>query len=448
MATIWRLHRLQHPRAPLWLLGALSLLSLGARLFYLDKPYNANSHRSALIFDEQYYVNAARVILGIHPPAGNTYAQAALFHDPNAEHPPLAKLIIAGTIKLFGDNPWGWRVAPVIFGSAAILLIFWLVRSAGGGAWIALGAASLMAVDNLLLIHGRIATLDIFFLTFMLLAVALYLRGHPLLAGVALGVGLCMKLVTVDVIFMLVLYELARVLMRNASDVRSRVAIARERAVPLAVLVGTGAVTYLGVLFALDVWVAPIGGPGDCATVAGGFHNPIVHTLFMLCFSGKLTSPAGPAGIASYPWQWLLNQVPIDYYSQTGNVLSGGKVVASHAVVSFQGEMNPAIIFLALPAIGIAMQMAWQRRDALSLLSVAWFLGTFVPFVIAAAPLGAFGNRTSYLYYMVAVLPAVFIAAAELFKRGWLPRGALLGYVAILGYWFVTLYPIRTWTGT
>jgi len=426
----------------------VSLFSLGARLFYLDKPYDSETHTSGLIFDEQYYVNAARVILGIHPPAGSSYAQAALFHDPNAEHPPLAKLIIAGTIKLFGDNPWGWRIAPVIFGTIAVLAMYWLVRSARGSAWIALGAATLMSVDNLFLLHGRIATLDIFFVTFMIVAVALYLNGRPLWAGIALGVGLCMKLPAIDVVFVLALLELGRVFFRHKDEARSRAQIARARVIPLLLLIGAGVVTYLGLLFVLDLVADPVGGPGACPTVASGFHNPIVHTYFMLCFSGKLTSPAGPTGIASYPWQWLLNQAPIDYYTVSSNVLSAGKVVGTHTVISFQGEMNPAIVFLALPALGLAIQTAWQRRDTFSMLCVVWFLGTFVPFTIAAAPLGSFGGRTSYLYYMVAVLPAIFMSVAYFFSRGWLSRAAVLGYAAITGYWFVTLYPIRTWTGT
>jgi hypothetical protein len=371
-----------------------------------------------------------------------------LFHDPNAEHPPLGKLIIAGTIKLFGDNAWGWRIAPVIFSIAAILAMYWVVRSARGGSWLALGAATLMAVDNLLLVQGRIATLDIFYLTFMLVTVALYLRGQALLAGVALGVGLCMKLVAVDAAILLVLFEAGRVLLRHRDEVRRRVQIARSRLVPLAKLIGAGLVTYLSLLFVLDLIAAPIGGPGSCATVPSGFHNPILHTNFMLCYAGKLTSPGGPMGIASYPWQWLLNMSTIDYYTLASNVVSGGKVISTHPIVKFAGEMNPAIIFLALPALGLAVHTWWRDRDAFSLLSIAWFMGTFVPFVLAAAPLGSFGNRTSYLYYMVAVLPAVYMSVAQLWSRRWLPAAALLGYIAIVGYWFVELYPIRSWSGT
>lgn len=439
-------HR-RHPRAPLALLGVVSLFSLGARLWYLAKPADAKTGVSSLIFDEAYYVNAARVILGIHPSAGAAYAGAVLGHDPTAEHPPLAKLLIAGSMKVLGDNAWGWRIFPVIFGSIAILAIYWLVRSARGSSWLALGAAALMAVDTLLLIHGRIATLDIFVVTFMLVAVALYLSGHPLFAGITVGVGLCTKLVAVDVVFVIALLEIGRVILDDSGSWRGRLALARVRAIPFLTTTGVGALTYLTVLFGLDLIAAPIGGAGSCATVPSGFHNPLQHTNFMLCYAGKLTSPGGPAGIASYPWQWLLNLQPIDYFTVAGNIVNNGKVVSTHPIVSFHGEMNPAIIFLALPALALALWSAWKRRDTFSLLCVAWFLGTFLPFVVAAAPIGGYGNRISYIYYMVIVMPAVYMAVAQLFSRQWLPRAALLGYVAILGYWFVTLYPFQTWSG-
>jgi hypothetical protein len=116
-------------------------------------------------------------------------------------------------------------------------------------------------------------------------------------------------------------------------------------------------------------------------------------------------------------------------------------------VVAFQGLMNPAIILLALPALFLAVHTARRDRDDLSLFAVAWFLGTFIPFLVAAAPLGSFGNRISYLYYMVIVLPAVYLAVARLLSHPGLPRAVLAGYVCILGYWFEALYPFRTWSG-
>ena len=186
-----------HPRAPLIALALILLYSLGARVFYLGEPCSSpcltgSSH--TLIFDEAYYVNAARVIDGIHPPAGDPYADAPLHKDPNAEHPQLAKLIIAAGIELFGDDPWGWRIGSVLFGLIAILAMYALVRSARGSPWLAVGASGVMALDNLMLVSSRIATLDVYFVAMALVAAVFYVRGWALASGIALGVASCMKL--------------------------------------------------------------------------------------------------------------------------------------------------------------------------------------------------------------------------------------------------------------
>ena len=57
---------------------------------------------------------------------------------------------------------------------------------------------------------------------------------------------------------------------------------------------------------------------------------------------------------------------------------------------------------------------------------MAWFAGTWLPF----AALSLLFQRTSYLYYMVIVMPGLYLAAARLFC---LPRDPALGAVALHG---------------
>ena len=102
----------------LWLLLVASLL---LRLLSIGRP------DGGLIFDERYYVNAARVILSI-PPGQNTYTDRPLGLDPNTEHPPLAKLMVAGSMRLLGDGPLGWRLPSVLFGTPSILLLYGVAR--------------------------------------------------------------------------------------------------------------------------------------------------------------------------------------------------------------------------------------------------------------------------------------------------------------------------------
>ncbi len=116
--------------------------------------------------------------------------------------------------------------------------MFVLVRSAGGGRWTALGAAALMAADNLLIVHGRIGTLDIYALAAMVWGAALYLRRRPLLAGVVLGIGACMKLVAAYVLLVIVVLEALRWLDSRGAALR--------RVSHLAQTVAASAVSFFG----------------------------------------------------------------------------------------------------------------------------------------------------------------------------------------------------------
>ena len=417
------------------------LYALGARVLDLGEPCSTpcrgpNTH--TLIFDESYYVNAARVIDGIRPPSGVPYAGAPLHDDPNAEHPQLAKLIMAVTIKLFGDDPWGWRFGSILFGLIALVAMYALVRAARGSPWLAVGATAVMALDNLALLHGRIATLDIYFLAMTLIAATLYLRDRPWLAGAALGVGACMKLVALAVLPVFVLLELFTVLWARGQTPGWRATL-RARGKPFAILVLVAAAALLLGVWVMDLAV-PAYDPGTHTVYSG---SPFTHIGHMLSVANQLKAIPNATGISSTPWQWLVNQAPIPYAKVAVNSVAGGKIVASRAVFDARGEVNPFIIFLAIPALFTGLAAAWYERDRVAALGAAWCVGTFLVFVIQADGF----DRISYLYYMLLVLPGVYILAARLFSPGRVPRAATLGWAVALVYGFIELYPIRSLSG-
>lgn len=432
---------LAHPRAPLVALLVILALSVLARVLFIGRPCS-NPCRTgpdhALIFDEAYYVNAARVIAGIQPAAGQTYAGTPLHKDPNAEHPQLAKLIMAWGIEAFGDNPWGWRIGSILFGLLGIVAMYLLVRAARGSPWLAVGAAGVMALDNLMLVHGRIATLDIYAVSLMILAAAFYLRRDPILAGVVLGISSCMKLPGLFLIAALIVYEAIHVAWAWRPRGGRRAAL-RSSGIPLSITTVTAIVTLVLGVWVLDL-VVPAYDPGTRVTYAG---SPFTHIGHMLSYAERLKATPDATGISSTPWQWLVNEKPIPYSRVAVNSVSGGKIVASRAVFNARGEINPFIIFLAIPALIAAIAAAWYERDELAAIGVAWCVGTFVPLAVQAVLL----NRISYLYYMLIVLPGIYLIAVRMFSPSRIPRAATIGWVLALLYGFYDLYPVRSISG-
>lgn len=418
-------------------LAVLAIYSVYSRIFALDAPCShpcRPPNGAGLIFDERYYVNAARVMLGWHVPPDAPYANAPAGSDPNSEHPPLAKLIMAAGMKIFGDGPLGWRIGSIIAGTVAVLAMFALVRAARGGRGLALGAAAVMALDNLAMVHGRIGTLDIYALAFVLVAAALYLHNHPVLAGVVLGVGGCSKLIAWYLVFVLLLFEAGRVLIKAPSGGNGISAGLRQALKRQGMFLGVAVATYFALLAALDAIVRPFD-PNRNVYLANVFS----HTWHMFQFASQQRSPHGPQGIASYPWEWLIDRKEIDYYTVTHNTLSGGTVISRHAVIAFRGAINPFLLFVAVPALAASLARVRSSVDDVDLLAVAWFAGMYLPLLAQVV----LDDRTSYLYYMLIVLPGVYLAAARMFSRG-LPRAATVGWGIALLAGFAAQYPIRT----
>ncbi len=401
--------------APL-ILALLILLSFFFRVVWLDKP------EGALIFDEKYYVNAARVILGLPVPEGDPYRDARRGLDPNSEHPPGAKLIMAASMRLLGDNAWGWRAASVIFGTLSIPFVYGIARRAGGGKGLALTATFLYAFDNLVFVHARIGVLDVFLVAFLLAGVYAYLSGHPILAGLAIVAATLCKIGGLYGLGALVAYEGLRV-------VRDRLATGRWAVRPLRPL----AITL--VVFAVSFpWLL-----GTLDTFWSSYKNPVDHVRHIFSYGFALTRPAGPQGQESDPWQWLLNDVEMTYLRTDVQELENGQVKATRPIVFFRGAMNPYIVGIVPLAIGYAAYAAWRFRTDGAFLALALFVAAYAPFWPAAL----LAHRISYIFYFLPAIPAVALAAAQFLHAPQTPRLVRWAFLGAVLLGFYGYFPFR-----
>jgi hypothetical protein len=178
-----------------------------------------------------------------------------------------------------------------------------------------------------------------------------------------------------------------------------------------------------------------------CDPIFGLFPNPFAHIAYMVRFdlqTGALYQAAHSIwahGLNSSAWDWLINAKALHYYTAYSTLHPGT------VAIDFRGEMNPFIIFLAVPVIGAALAEAWRGRDTLAILIIAWFAGTFVPFLP-----GSFVHA-GFIYFMLIVLPAVYLGVARLLSGRYLPLWLTAAYVPALLYGAWMLYPFKTWAG-
>lgn len=401
-------------------LALLLIAALVVRILWLTTP------QGSLIFDETYYVNAARVLLGWTVPTGAPYADAPIGLDPNTEHPPLGKLLIALSMAAFGDNGLGWRLPSVIAGMVALAAVYKIVRSAGESARLALLVIGFVAFDNLMLVHSRIGTLDILVLAPILVGAWLALRGRWAAAGAATGIGMLMKLTALYGLLALLIMLALALLATWHRQRRLRLSDLQ----PTVVMLIAFSIVTIGGLWLLDLRFS-------------SYANPIEHLRRMIEYGANLArGVAGPGscpGNDSSPLQWLVNQCQMSYLRVDVTVSAGDKVLSINPTIDFRGAMNPVLIGSLPVAFLFTGWLAWKRRNRLAGWTMVWAAANYLPYLALALT----SSRVMYIYYFLPVVPSLAIGVALLLLRSGLPRVVAWGYVAVYVVGFLAYFPFR-----
>lgn len=348
------------------------------------------------LFDEIHYVPDARSII-----AGNGTLRP--------EHPPLAKLFIVSGMRLFGDNPLGWRFFSVIFGTISLILFYFICRRLAMSPRASLLATFLLALDDMTFVQASVAMLDVYSLTFMLAAFLLYLKGGYIASGVSVALSALAKLFGVLAFIAIGLHW---------------VFTGRPR--PqwfLASLVLSGVFFFLFmIMFDFFVW--------------GKVLNPLNQVSYMLSAGSSLTFHTVTHEAASRPWTWVLYPLIMAYW------------YVPHYMVA----ISFTIWALLIPA-AVYMFFKARRGDNASIFGLAWFAGTYLVWI----PLSFITDRISFLYYFYPTVGAICVGLGlglsqlmDFIKSSPLPRRRRLGglvptYLALHVVVFLILAPLTSW---
>lgn len=148
------------------------MFSLSIRAYRINEPNH-------YYFDEVYHAVTAKAYANNNPDAYDPYASA-----PEAGtafdwlHPPLAKLIQAGSINIIGDNSVGWRLPSLLLGTAIIPAVF-ILAFIIFGPLVAIFSSTIIAFENLSFVMSRITMNDVFITFFSICSFifcALYIK--------------------------------------------------------------------------------------------------------------------------------------------------------------------------------------------------------------------------------------------------------------------------------
>jgi predicted membrane-bound dolichyl-phosphate-mannose-protein mannosyltransferase len=165
---------------------AVILFASGTRFYNLNNP---PKH----YFDEVYHAFTAQEMLH-----GVTYAWE--WWNPNPKdyayewtHPPLAKELMALSMKFLGETAFAWRFPGALLGTLSVIMIFFIAKEIFKDDLLALLSSAIFALDGLPLTLSRIGMNDSYVLFFSLACVYSYLKNKNLLASIFLGLSLASK---------------------------------------------------------------------------------------------------------------------------------------------------------------------------------------------------------------------------------------------------------------
>jgi 4-amino-4-deoxy-L-arabinose transferase-like glycosyltransferase len=242
------------------------------------------------------------------------------------------------------------------------------------------------------------------------------------LAGVAFAVGVLVKITAIFGLGAFVLAQLLVLGWRWWTGTRPKLRDLR----PIGIAVASFAGVALFGLLVLDQAVS-------------SFDSPFEHIRHMLTYGAALQGGPTPTGIASNPWDWLVNNGRFDYLRVDVSIAAGDQIIATFPSVRFQGALNPVLLFGAPLVLAFGAWFAVRRSHALSGWALVWIAANYLPFYFLAAV----AHRIMYLYYILPVIPALAALTAVFLLRSGLPRIVTWVYLGATILAFIGLFPFR-----
>jgi hypothetical protein len=313
-------------------------------------------------------------------------------------------------IYIFDDNPWCWRFFPIVFGTATIVMFYFLCRRFNMSPAASNIAAFLLAFENLTFVQASIAMLDVFFLTFMMAAFLLYASRKYILSGIAIGLSGLAKLNGLLALPAIGIHWLF-----------SR----RPRSWFFLLLIFFAVIAFVELMIVFDYSIVQD---------TDWLQDPIHRIRQMESLSGSLTFHTVDHPAATHPWEWVIRYTPMAYW------------IMPH----YTGAISFTVWAMIIPTFLYMLWRAFKGSEA-GLFGVAWFTSTYLIWI----PATLLTDRVSYVFYFYSSVGAVCLGLGmalnqflDYFRNGridWLRRTLLIVFIVFLAAHlvsFIILSPV------
>lgn len=337
-----------------------------------------------LVFDEVYYVDAARDFLA--------FGVEVTEDEPEfVVHPPLGKWLIAIGIRLFGDNEFGWRFATAVAGTISIILIGLIAQRLFRSQFLTLLATFLAAVDGLALVHSRTSLLDNFLTALILAATYFFIRKNYVVTAIFLGLALGTKWSALYFIAVFGAVALYRAFTHHTGRNLIRPSIERILTFTLIPIV-IYLLTWTGWFRSDRGWGREA--ESNALSLLFRYHEQMLS--FHTGLNEKHTYMA-------HPWTWLIQSRPTSFFYESPKTCGGPS--CSQEVLAMG---TPFLWWTGAIAIFVVFgfwikSIIKRRMEPASTIIIMGMAAGYLPWF-------AFGERTVFSFYSIIFQPFLILA--------------------------------------
>jgi dolichyl-phosphate-mannose--protein O-mannosyl transferase len=398
------------------------------------RPQKVSSTEAFRLFDEENLYEGRKTYLNstyfdeiYHARTAYEYIHGLYSYENT--HPPFGKLLISVGIRIFGMNPFGWRIMGTLFGIFMLPLMYLFAKKICKKYFLTVCTTLLFAFDFMHFAQTRIATIDVF-VTFFIILMYYFMYCYcerslaleslqrtliPLgLSGISMGFGVASKWtgayagVGLAVIFFVTLY------LRWKKE-KSLGYVWKTLAFCLVFFVLIPAVIY-------TLSYLPFIDNQNTGLIAKMLKNQ--ETMFNYHTGIEATHP-----YSSWWYQWPIMYRPIWYYSGTASE------TVKEGISAFG---NPLVWWVGIPAFFYMVYLTLRKKDKTAGFLAVGYLAQYLPWIGV--------KRITFIYHYFPSVPFVVLMIGLSMYRLWKKQPKLkpyiIGYTGAAVFLFLMFYPV------